>query len=124
MDPVLRKKVARLLGLLIVVDLGLTLVGFAWPELWFRLIHGAPADDPQRFLQRAAAAWLVFLGLQVVAYVRFARDPVWLAVIAGVRLSDMLADWTHALFAADVSLLGYACLLSASPVNALAGVFL
>lgn len=124
MDPALIKRVERLLLFLIAVDVALCLVGFGWPALWFELIHGAPAADPQRFLQRTAAAWAAFLVLQVAAYRRFRREPWWLAVIAGVRLSDMLTDWTHALVAPDMTWLGYACLLSAGPVNVAAGVLL
>lgn len=120
----LRRRVTRLLGLLILVDLVLSLIGFLFSEQWFDLIHGAPAVDPQRFMQRTAAAWAAFLVLQVLAIARFRRDPAWLAVIAGVRLGDMFTDWTHALLAPDMTPFGYLCLLSASPINLLAGIFL
>jgi hypothetical protein len=120
----LRRRITRLLLFLILVDLVLCLVGFVRPELWFDLIHGAPAVDPQRFMQRTAAAWAAFLVLQLIACARFRRDPAWLAVIAGVRLSDMFTDWTHAMLAPDMTSFGYLCLLSASPINLLAGVFL
>jgi hypothetical protein len=122
--PTLRRRVARLLAFLILVDLVLSLVGFISPELWFDLIHGAPAIDPQRFMQRTAAAWAAFLVLQLIALVRFRRDPAWLAVIAGVRLGDMFTDWTHAVLAPDMTWFGDLCLLSASPINLLAGLFL
>lgn len=122
--PALPRQVSQLLVFLIVVDLVLCMVGFGWPELWFYLMHGAPPIDPQRFLQRTAAAWAAFLVLEVVAYARFRREPAWLAVIAGVRLSDMFTDCTHALLAPDMTWFGTLCLLSASPFNLLAGLFL
>lgn len=124
MDARAARRVQRLLAFLILVDLTLCLVGFLQPALWFQVVHGVPVNDAQGYLRRAAAAWLSFLLIQIVAYRRFRREPLWLAVVAGVRLSDTLADWTHLLFAADVSALGYLCLLPASPVNLLAGVFL
>ena len=102
----------------------MALVDFLQPALWFQLVHGVPVDDPQGYLPRAAAAWLSFLLVQVVAHRRFRQEPVWLAVVAGLRLSDMLADCTHLMFAADFSPLGYACLLPAWPVTALATLFL
>lgn len=122
-SPLIRQ-VTYLLGFLIAVDLVLCLVGFACPELWFDLIHGAPPLDPQRFLQRTAAAWTAFLVLEVIAIVRFRRRPAWLAVIAGVRCSDMFTDITHALLAPDMTAFGHACLLAASPFNLLAGLYL
>jgi hypothetical protein len=120
----LRRRITQLLTFLIVVDLVLSLVGFIYPEQWFDLIHGTPAIDPQRFMQRTAAAWAAFLVLQLIAIIRFRRDPTWLAVIAGVRLSDMFTDWTHAVLAPDMTCFGYLCLLSASPINLFAGIFL
>lgn len=122
-SPLIRQ-VTVLLGFLIAVDLVLCLVGFAWPELWFHLIHGAAPLDPQRLLQRTAAAWTAFLVLEVIAVVRFPRRPAWLAVIAGVRFSDMFTDVTHALLAPDMTSFGSACLLAASPFNLLAGLYL
>lgn len=120
----LRRRVARWLAFLIAVDLVLCLVGLAWPELWFEVIHGTAAIDPQRLLQRTAAAWAAFLALQVIAYARFRRDPAWLAVIAGVRLADVPTDWTHLILAPDLTRTGTLCLLAASPINLCAGLVL
>jgi hypothetical protein len=98
-----RNQVRAVLGGLVALDLGLAVWGFGFPDLWFRFFHGAERVDPQALLPRAAASWLAFSVLQLVALLRWERDRRWLAAIAGVRLADALTDVTCLAFAATTT---------------------
>ena len=92
-----------LLIFLVLLDLTLVPWAFLLPDLWFEVWHGAPYVDPQALLPRCGANWLAFFILQVIALVRWRREPWWLAVVAGVRLSDVFTDFTCSLLAQDVT---------------------
>ncbi len=95
-------RIDLLLGSLVAFDLVLSLWGFLLPELWFRVWHGADYVDPQALLPRCAANWTAFLILQASALVAWRRAPWWLAVVAGVRLSDVFTDLTVSVMAESV----------------------
>jgi hypothetical protein len=116
------RRIDLLLGALFLLDLVLTLAAFLAPELWFRVFHGVAYVDPQGFLRRCGANWAAFALLQLIALRRWRRHPHWLAVIAGVRLSDMFTDWTYLLFAADITLFGRLSLFIVSPANLIIGL--
>lgn len=97
-------RVNVVLVLLVLLDLTLVPWAFIWPDTWFEVWHGVPRVDPQAFLARCGANWLAFLLLQVVALWRWRRETFWLAVVAGVRLSDVFTDLTISLAAQDVTL--------------------
>ena len=46
-------------------------------------------------LHRAAAQWIAFAVLQIVALVDWRRWPDWLLLVAGARTSDWLTDITY-----------------------------
>ena len=108
---------------LIGLDVSISAIVFFWPELWFRLFHGVPYSDPEGLLRRTGAAWAGFALFQILALRRWEREPIWLALVAGIRFSDMLTDWTYLAFAHDVTGFGRLCLAAASPLNVVAGVF-
>jgi hypothetical protein len=68
-----------------------------------------------------AANWAAFGLFQIVALVRWRPRPYWLAVAAGLRLSDIFTDWTYLVACHDVTCFGTVALLAASPLNAVAG---
>ncbi len=114
---------ALLLGLLL-FDLGLVVVTFGLPEVWFRLLHdsGPPSPAPPFFL-RTGAQWAGFALVQALALWRWRRDPGWLAAVAGVRLCDVLTDWTYLAISEQVTPLGWVALIGAGLANgALAAV--
>ena len=84
-----------LLAGLAAADGARAIVALAFPELWFRLVHGALYLDPQALLRRAGAAWIALAILEAVALTRSAREPGWLAAVAGARCAEVLSDWMY-----------------------------
>jgi hypothetical protein len=62
--------------------------------------------------------------LQAVALARWKSEDVWLAVVAGARLSDVLTDWSYLYFSSHITPLGAVGLIAAGPLNLVAGVYL
>ena len=84
---------------LVLFDTLLVIWAFALPDLWFRAFHHTDYDDPEGFLRRCGANWAAFALFQGVALAKWNERPVWLAVVAGVRLSDVFTDAVYVLFA-------------------------
>lgn len=109
---------------LVIFDLTLVIVAALFPQLWFDVFHGVAYDDPQGFLRRCAANWAAFLLMQSLALARWKKDRVWLAIVAGVRLSDIFTDVTYVLVARDTTWFAKATLAPSSVANLLLGLFL
>jgi hypothetical protein len=120
------RRVQGVLAGLVAFDVTLTTWAGAFPELWFRVFHGVPYDgaDPEGFLRRCAANWAAFALMQAIALARWKRDAVWLAVVAGVRLSDVFTDATYVTVARDTTWFARAVLAPSSVMNVVLGVFL
>ncbi|MFC2091551.1 hypothetical protein ACFLTD_02130, partial [Elusimicrobiota bacterium] len=101
-----KKRIYGLLFALIVFDVVISVTGFFFPYLWFEIFHGVLYDDPQGFLRRCAANWLAFALVQLIAYINWEKKPYWLAVVAGVRFSDIFTDWIYLWFSADITSFG------------------
>lgn len=112
-----RKLIAGLLLVLALWDLALWIVTFFAPELWFRTVHGTALVDPQGLLRRTGAIWLAFAIFQFVAFLRWRRAPWWLVFVGGMRLSELVADWTYLAFAQDVTTVGRLSLLATPLLN-------
>lgn len=117
-------RVQGLLAFLVLFDLVLVVWAGAFPDLWFTVFHGVPYNDPEGFLRRCAANWAAFLLFQAIAARRWKSDPVWLAVVAGVRLSDIFTDLTYVFVAHDTTLFARLTLAPMSVVNLMMGLFL
>src|SRR5262245_57200109 len=92
------------------------------PELWFRVFHeSAPASLDVAFLRRSAGQWAAFALAQAMALRRWRRDPVWLAIAAGVRFSDLFTDLAYVASVPHLTRIGWALLLP-PPVLNLVGV--
>lgn len=113
---------AWLLGLFI-FDSTLVAWAFLAPDLWFRVFHGAQYIDPQALLKRCGANWAAFAVIQFLAWRRWQREPSWLAVVAGVRWSDVFTDLTCALMAQSVTPLGWMTLPPMALANLALGAY-
>ncbi len=118
------RKIDAVLASLVALDVVLTVVAFGFPSFWVAVFHGVPDDDPQGFLRRCGANWAAFALFQGVALLRWRREPWWLAVAAGLRLSDIFTDWTYLLFAHDTTWFARLSLATTSPANLVVGVYL
>ena len=118
------RHVRTVLGALLATDLVLTTIGYGFPGLWFAFVHGTPYDDPEGLLRRCAGNWFMFAILQAIALWRWKREPGWLAVISGVRFSDVLTDWSYLWFSTHMTWLGALGLFAAGPLNLLCGLYL
>jgi hypothetical protein len=113
-----------LLVALVVFDVALTVWAFAFPDLWYRAFHGTAYDDPQGLLRRCGANWAAFAVVQAVAAARWRADRMWLAVVAGVRLSDIFTDATYVVVARDTTWFAHSTLAPMSAINLLIGLAL
>ncbi len=118
------RRVQGLLVGLVLFDVTLTLWAGAFPELWFRVFHGVGYEDPEGFLRRCAANWAAFAVCQAIALRRWRKDAMWLAVVAGVRLSDIFTDATYVLVARDTTWFAKATLAPSSVANLVVGLYL
>jgi len=117
-------RIRNVLAFLVAFDVTLTLWAGAFPDLWFRVFHGVPYEDAEGFLRRCAANWAAFALFQAIALVRWRREAVWLAVVAGVRLSDIFTDVTYVLVARDTTWFAKATLAPSSVGNLIVGLYL
>jgi uncharacterized membrane protein (DUF2068 family) len=118
------RRIAGLLAFLAVFDVVLTVWAGAFPELWMAAFHGVALDDPQQLLRRCAANWAAFALVQAIAFARWREHPEWLAVVAGVRLSDIFTDATVIALARDTTWFAKATLAPMSVINLLMGLWL
>jgi hypothetical protein len=98
-------------------DVVLALWTIFLPQLWFRFFHGSAFIDPQALLSRTGAVWLAFALFQLYAWRVWERQPYWLAVVGGMRLSEVFGDWVYLFRAEHVTASGASALLIATPMN-------
>jgi hypothetical protein len=108
----------------LVEDTLLFLMAWLAPGLWFRVIDAAvPMGLDVALLRRSAGQWAAFALAQGIALWCWRRHPVWLAVAAGVRFSDLFTDISYILAARSLTTLGWILLLPPPALNLL-GVFI
>lgn len=123
-SPGVRKFTYVLLAFLVVLDIVLSTVAICYPDYWFQTFHGAPYVDPQGLLRRTGAVWVAFTLLQLIALFRWEKEPWWLVLIAGVRLTELFSDWTYIYFAQSLTTRGWIGLFIAPPGNLAFGLYL
>ncbi len=123
MKAVNAKLVGAALAFLVALDVTLAVWGFCFPRLWFSLFHGAAYVDPQAYLPRAAGNWSAFAILQALSLSRWKKAPHWLAVVAGVRLSDVFTDLSCMIFCQSLSPAGLLLLSAAGLGNLFFGLY-
>ncbi len=116
----------RIVTGLVLFDVVLVVWVFGLPDLWFTLFHQAaePTDLTLLFLRRCGANWAAFALFQAIAWRRWKAEPIWLAVVAGVRLSDIFTDATYVLLASDATWFAWATLPGMSAINLWLGLHL
>jgi hypothetical protein len=106
----------------LVEDTLLFLMAWFAPDLWFQVFHGmAPGGLEIAFLRRSAGQWAAFSLGQAITLWRWRKNPVWLAVEAGIRFSDLFTDLSYIVAVPSLTTLGWALLLP-PPVLNLIGV--
>lgn len=106
---------------LILLDIFLSAIALGFPERWSQAMHGLPYQDPAGLLRRTGAVWAAFALLQTIALFRWQNQPYWLALIAGVRFTELFSDWVTILAAKQMTTLGTVGLLISPPGNLLFG---
>jgi hypothetical protein len=115
-----RLRVAILVYLWAAVTEDTILFVLAWvtPDLWFRILHAsAPAGLEVALLRRSAGQWAAFALAQAVALWCWRKKPEWLAVVAGVRFSDLLTDISYILAVPALTRVGWVILLPLPLLN-------
>ena len=99
-------------------DTVLFLMAWLAPNIWFRVFHAAaPAGLETAFLRRSAGQWAAFALAQAITLWRWRKEPVWLAVAAGVRFSDLFTDISYILAVPSLTTLGWVFLLPPPLLN-------
>ena len=121
--PLRRYAVVALLGFFAVWDLVLAALAVAWPDAWFRQMHGVPRIDPEALLARTGLVWAAFSLFHALAFLRWRKHPHWLVIVGGMRLSELFADLGYLLLAHDTTPAGRMALALAAPSNVLFAAF-
>jgi hypothetical protein len=123
-SPKHRNMIRVLLLFLVVLDVVLSTLALGFPETWFKIFHGVAYVDPQGLLRRTGALWVAFTLLQAITFFKWEKQPYWLVLVAGVRLTELFSDWTYLYFAQNITTYGRIGLLIAPPGNLLFGWYL
>ncbi|HEY0006994.1 MAG TPA: hypothetical protein VGB17_19595 [Pyrinomonadaceae bacterium] len=125
-SPGLRKFIYVLLVFLVILDIVLSTTCLLYPDKWFTTFHGVLYDnrDVEGLLKRTGAVWVAFTLLQLIAVFRWEKEPWWLVLIAGVRLTELFSDWTYMYVAQTMTTMGRIGLFIAPPGNLVMGWFL
>lgn len=106
-------------------DTILFLMAWLAPNLWFRVFHGvAPAGLEIALLRRSAGQWAAFALAQGITLWRWREYPVWLAIAAGIRFSDLFTDISYVLSVHSLTTLGWVFLLPPPLLNLLGVVIM
>ncbi len=105
------KFIDRLLIFLVVLDIGYFVAAFFFSDVWSTLFHGQIYPDALGLLKRTSAIWATFVIFQTIALLFWRKNHLWLAVVAGMRLTEMCCDWVYALSAVQLTWFGWFALL-------------
>ena len=120
----LRTLIVLYLWAALVEDTVIFVLAWLTPDLWFHLLHDSvPAGLEIALLQRSAGQWAAFALAQAITLWRWKSDPVWLAVAAGVRFSDIFTDVSYIIAVPSLTTLGW-ILLVPPPFLNLVGVLI
>jgi hypothetical protein len=112
------------LWLALLEDSILFVLSWLAPNLWFQLFHNAmPTVLATAFLRRSGGQWAAFALGQAITLMCWRKNPVWLAVAAGLRFSDLFTDICYIIAVPSLTLLGWG-LLTPPPVLNLVGVII
>ena len=96
----------------LVEDTVLFVMAWIAPDIWFRVFHaGVPAGLEIALLRRSAGQWAAFALAHAITLWRWPKEPVWLAVSAGVRFSDLFTDVSYIVAVPSLTTLGWILLV-------------
>ena len=117
-QPWLRYAILAYLWAALAEDTMLFVLAWIAPDLWFRLLHAStPVGLEIALLRRSAGQWAAFALAQAIALIWWRRKPVWLAVVAGVRFSDLFTDLSYILATSDTDRPGLDGVAAATPAQ-------
>jgi hypothetical protein len=106
------------------LDASIFVLAWIWPELWFQLFHDKlPTALEVALLRRSAGQWAAFAIVQAITLACWRKHPVWLAVGAGARFSDLATDLSYLISVPNLTGWGWVAFLPPAPLNLL-GFFL
>lgn len=106
------------------LDVVIAILAWMHPQFWFGFFHaGAPQGLEIALLRRAAGQWAAFALAQAATLLWFRRAPIWLALMAGIRFSDLFTDLFYMLAAQPLTPHGW-WVLAPLPLVNLGGVLL
>lgn len=109
----------------LVEDSALFLMSWLAPNIWFQLFHTVtPSALESAFLRRSGGQWAAFALAQAITLWRWKKNPVWLAVTAGVRFSDLFTDISYIVAVPSLTTLGWVCLSPPALLNLLGVVIM
>ena len=92
----------------LVEDTVLFVMAWIAPDIWFRVFHaGVPTGLEIALLRRSAGQWAAFALAHAITLWRWPKEPVWLAVSAGVRFSDLFTDVSYIVAVPSLTTLGW-----------------
>ncbi len=103
-----------------------TIFAISWiaPQLWFHLFHHSTGGALEiALLRRSGGQWLAFALGQAITLWQWRRRPEWLAVAAGIRLSDLFTDISYLISAPSLTPFGR-MLFPIFPILNLVGVII
>ena len=104
----------------LVLDTTIFVLAWTMPDLWFQLFHNTlPTALEVALLRRSAGQWAAFALAQAITLACWRKRPVWLAVAAGIRFSDLATDLSYVVSAQHLTGWGWAALLPPAPLNLL-----
>lgn len=87
----------------------ITIFALSWiaPQVWFHLFHNSTGGLLEiALLRRSGGQWLGFALGQALTLALWRRRPEWLAVAAGIRLSDLFTDLSYLIAAPSLTPFG------------------
>jgi hypothetical protein len=121
----LRLAILAYLWAALIEDTGIFVLAWVYPDLWFQLFHhSAPSGLEVALLRRSAGQWAAFTLAQAITLALWRRKPVWLAVAAGIRFSDLFTDISYILAAPTLTPLGWIALSPPAVLNLVGVVIL
>ena len=86
-----------------------TIFALSWisPQTWFHLFHNNTGGALEiALLRRSGGQWLAFALGQALTLYLWKRRPEWLALAAGIRLSDLFTDISYLMAAPSLTTFG------------------
>lgn len=106
----------------LIEDITIFVLSWVAPGVWFHLFHhSVPAGLEVALLRRSGGQWLAFALGQALTLWQWKKRPEWLAVAAGIRLSDLFTDLSYLIAAPSLTPFGH-MLFPIFPVLNLVGV--